>query len=124
MADQPVTLDDHVERVASAAAAHNEALANPARTISVPTDDGPYEMPLSLITARRVDEARHDAMGHLAGNLAAGYAAAQAAAEADPSDANRAEEQRLALELQGKTQAVRDAHGQPGFRVAGDAVRG
>lgn len=124
MADKPATLDDHVERVTAAASAHSEALASPGRTISVQTDNGPYDMPLALITARRLDEARHDAMGHLAGNLAVDYATAQALAESDPTDENRAEEQRLALALQGGTQAVRQAHGQPGLRVAGDAVRG
>lgn len=123
---QPSTVDEHVDAVAAAAAAHTEALFNPGRTVSVPTDDGPYDMPMALVTARKLDEARADAMTHVhgTGGLADDYAAAQSVAEGSLDDGERQAEQAAALALQDARQRIREAHGQPGFRVAGDAVRG
>lgn len=124
--DQPMTLDDHVDRVTQAAEAHTEALASPGRTVSVPTDDGPYDLPLALITAKRLDDSRHDAMTHIhgPGGVAEEYAAAQSEWEGSLADEDRQREQEAALALQAARQRVREAHGQPGHRVAGDAVRG
>jgi hypothetical protein len=81
---------------------------------------------MALVTARRLDEARADAMAHVhdPGGLADEYAAAQELADGSMDGEIRQAEQARALDLQTARQRIREAHGQPGFRVAGDAVRG
>lgn len=118
-------LDAHVANIQDARSAHQAALSNPGQTVTVQTDDGPYDLPLALVTQSKLDKARSDAMEHIhADGHGPAYEAARDLAEDDPSDENRAAEQAAALELQNARQRVREAHGQAGHRVAGDAVRG
>lgn len=120
--DQPMTLDDHVGAVASARAEHDAAVADPSSTVET---TGGVVIPKALVTGKLLDDARHEAMAHISGpgGLGEAYEAAQSEWEGSLNDEDRQREQQAALDLQNARQAVREAHGQQGHRVAGNAVR-